>query len=224
MIIDWKNIETVLLDMDGTLLDLHFDNVFWLSHLPQRYAEHHGVCPNEATRNLHSKFDEKRGTLDWYCLEYWSDELSMNIRALKDEISHLIQERPFVREFLQQLKDCNKQRVLITNAHPDSLDLKLSITGIADSLDTIISSHQYGHPKESPEFWKSLQAEITFNPSKTLFIDDSETILEAARQYGIQHVLGIRQPDSKQQPLNSHAYPSIIHFDEVLPVQPHKSQ
>ena len=39
----WSDIDTVLLDMDGTLLDLHFDNHFWLEHLPQRYAELHGV-------------------------------------------------------------------------------------------------------------------------------------------------------------------------------------
>ena len=40
---DWENIETVLLDMDGTLLDLHFDNHFWLQHVPVCYAEKHGL-------------------------------------------------------------------------------------------------------------------------------------------------------------------------------------
>ena len=217
MNINWNTIDTVLLDMDGTLLDLHFDNFFWLNHLPQRYADHHNVCPDQAIRNLHQRFNEKRGTLDWYCLEYWSDELSLDIRALKDEIQHLIQDRPFVQEFLQQLAAKNKKRVLVTNAHPKSLELKLSVTGIQGALDTIISSHQYGYPKESPLFWQKLQKEIQFAPDKTLFIDDSETILEAARAYGISQVLGIRQPDSQQQPSSSNRFPSITHFNEIFP-------
>ena len=39
--INWKNIDTVLLDMDGTLLDLHFDNHFWQTFVPLRYAQQH---------------------------------------------------------------------------------------------------------------------------------------------------------------------------------------
>ncbi len=35
--IDWDNIDTVLLDMDGTLLDLGFDNWFWQPHVPEQY-------------------------------------------------------------------------------------------------------------------------------------------------------------------------------------------
>ncbi|MCP4043692.1 MAG: haloacid dehalogenase, partial [Gammaproteobacteria bacterium] len=35
-VINWNSIHTVLLDMDGTLLDLHFDNQFWLEHVPLR--------------------------------------------------------------------------------------------------------------------------------------------------------------------------------------------
>ncbi len=217
MNINWNHIETVLLDMDGTLLDLHFDNFFWLTHLPRRYAEHHNLCPDKATAELHQRFNEKRGTLDWYCLEYWSAELSVNIEELKEEIQHLIQERPFVREFLRQLGETGKQRVLVTNAHPNSLRLKLAVTGIGGLLDQIISSHTFGFPKESPKFWQQLQSEVHFNPAKTLFIDDSEEILDAARRFGIDTIIGIRQPDSKMEPRSSVSHPSITHFNEIFP-------
>ncbi len=217
MKIDWTTIDTVLLDMDGTLLDLHFDNYFWLTHLPRRYAEHHGLCPDQATRDLHNRFNEKRGTLDWYCLEFWSKELAVNIRELKEEINHLIQERPFVQEFLNQLGEAGKQRVLITNAHPESLELKLSVTGIGPLLDHIYSSHQFGHPKETPAFWQALEKQQHFIPARTLFIDDSIEVLRAAAEYGIGHLLGISQPDSKQTAKGVDGFPTIIHFDEILP-------
>lgn len=217
MKIDWNKIDTVLLDMDGTLLDLHFDNFFWLTHLPKRYAEHHDLCPDKATTELHARFKEKRGTLDWYCLEYWSQELSVNIRQLKEEIDHLIQERPFVQDFLQQMKTSGKQRILITNAHPQSLDLKLSVTGIKDELDRIYTSHQFGQPKESQQFWHALAQQHHFDPSRTLFIDDSIDVLRSARQYGITHLIGISQPDSKQAPKTLDGFPTIAHFDEILP-------
>lgn len=215
--IDWEQIDTVLLDMDGTLLDLHFDNFFWLTHLPRRYAEHHDLCPKQATQELHRRFQEKRGTLNWYCLEYWSNELSVNIRQLKEEIDHLIQERPFAQEFLQQLQAHGKQRVLITNAHPHSLELKLSVTGIHNLLDHVYSSHQFGQPKESQQFWQLLSEQQHFNPARTLFIDDSIDVLRSAQQYGIGYLLGMRQPDSQQAPKELDGFSSIVHFDEIFP-------
>lgn len=216
--IDWSAIDTVLLDMDGTLLDLHFDNVFWLQHLPQRYAEHHGLCPDETRKALHQRFDLMRGTLDWYCLDYWDRELSLDIRRLKEEIQYLIVERPHAIHFLQQLGQAGKQRVLATNAHPRSLELKLSRTGIGTHLDRIISSHQYRAPKESPLFWQSLVDDIGLDPARTLFIDDSVAVLQAAENFGIRHLLCIHQPDSQLLRRHEGPYPAIDHFDEILPL------
>ncbi len=215
--IDWSAIDTVLLDMDGTLLDLHFDNYFWLTHLPERFAEHHGIQPDEATRQLHQRFNEKRGTLDWYCLDYWSQQLAMDIRSMKKEIRHLIRERPHALAFLQWLGNAGIQRVLITNAHPDSLSLKLSVTGIEPLLDIIISSHDYRSPKEAPLFWQKLQQQVPFDKTRTLFIDDSEAVLNAAHKFGIEHLYSIAQPDSQQDHCPNSAFPVIHHFDDTLP-------
>lgn len=215
--IDWSAIDTVLLDMDGTLLDLHFDNYFWMTHLPRRYAEHHGLPGEEATRTLHQKFHELRGTLNWYCLDFWSEQLAVDIRTLKHEIRHLITERPHALNFLERLGQIGKSRILITNAHPDSLSLKLTMTGIAPLLDNIISSHQYQTPKEDQAFWRKLQSEIAFEPERTLFIDDSVTVLTAAREYGIGHLFQISQPDSKAPPCHCPDFEGLHHFDDLLP-------
>lgn len=144
----WSAIDTVLLDMDGTLLDLHFDNHFWLEHLPQRYAERNGLSRTEADAVLEPLFREHAGQLNWYCLDFWSRELDLSIRELKHEVAHLISLRPHADTFLAALRRAGKRVALITNAHRDSLSLKLERIELAPYFDRLISSHDYGYPKE----------------------------------------------------------------------------
>lgn len=216
-LVNWQEIDTVLLDMDGTLLDLHFDNHFWLEFLPERYAEAQGVSLEQSKKHLEELIRVHEGTLNWYCLDYWSDALELDIPALKRETQHKIAIRPHVERFLQQVRAANKCAVLITNAHRDSLNLKLEVTEIDRCLDVIISSHDYGEPKEAEGFWQALQKSHPFDPKRTLFVDDTVRVLNAAKAYGIQHLLCVHQPDS-QIPRNIEEYPAIHHFDELLPV------
>lgn len=219
MNIDWQNIDTVLLDMDGTLLDLHFDNFFWLEHLPKRYAAQNQDSHEDVIASLRQQLFDKQGTLEWYCTDYWSRQLGLNIIELKREISHLINERPQVLSFLQALKANNKSCLLITNAHPDSVALKFSVTRIEPLFDKVISSHQYGYPKEALGFWLRLQEECPFDPERTLFIDDSESVLRAAKDYGIAHLLSIKKPDSQRETSPSKQFRSIGDFAEVLSLE-----
>ncbi|MBU1436170.1 MAG: HAD family hydrolase, partial [Gammaproteobacteria bacterium] len=66
--LNWADIDTVLLDMDGTLLDLHFDNYFWLEHLPARWSEITGISVSEAKTQLQAEYAVLQGKLEWYCL------------------------------------------------------------------------------------------------------------------------------------------------------------
>ena len=195
----WHQIDTVLLDMDGTLLDLHFDNHFWLTHLPQRYAEHHGVSLALAEAELLPLFREHAGTLNWYCTDFWSRELRLSIRELKREVAHLIALRTDAELFLRALREAGKRVVLITNAHRDSLSLKLERVELAPWFERLISSHDYGFPKEDQQFWFALRQDVDFDPARALFIDDSLPILRSARAYGVAHLLAVRHPDSRGQ-------------------------
>ena len=183
--LDWAGIDSVLLDMDGTLLDLHFDNHFWLEHLPQRYAEHHGIDREQADAELLPLFRDNAGQLNWYCLDFWSRELKLSIRDLKREVAHLIALRPDADTFLAALRGAGKRVALITNAHRDSLSLKLERVELAPWFDRLISSHDYGFPKEDQQFWQALHADFGFEPARSLFIDDSLPILRSARAFGV---------------------------------------
>src|SRR5262245_4047283 len=132
---DWNHVDTVLLDMDGTLLDLNFDNHFWQHHLPRRFAEHHGRDHDEVKLELAARFRSHEGTLPWYSVDFWETELQLDLVSLKQEIAHLIAIHPGVLEFLQAARGAGKRVLLVTNAHHKSLTLKMAHTGLADHFD-----------------------------------------------------------------------------------------
>lgn len=214
--LNWSIIDTVLLDMDGTLLDLHFDSHFWRELVPQRYAEQHQLELSEARRIIAQKTNAVSGSLQWYCLDYWQQELSLDILGLKQEISHLITVRDNVFEFLQRLRDTQRQVVMLTNAHPDGLSLKMERTALTPYFDALISTHELGHPKESQQSWQQLTRIMNFDPRRTLFVDDSLVILNAARQFGIGQLLGINTPDSRQAKVDMPGVYSISDYAEIL--------
>jgi len=212
----WSDIDTVLLDMDGTLLDLHFDNHFWLELLPQRYAELHGISRAMAELELAPLFNEHVGKLTWYCLDYWTRELNLPIRDMKREIAELIALRPNADEFLAALRQTGKRVVLITNAHRDSLSLKLEKIELAPWFDRLISSHDYGYPKEEAQFWYALRQDLEFEPARALFIDDSLPILRSAQRFGIAHLLAVREPDSRSAPKDTEEFAAVDDYLDLI--------
>ncbi len=215
--VDWETIDTVLLDMDGTLLDLHFDNYFWSQHLPKRYAEIHGGNKAQARAQLVPMLAANRGTLDWYSIDYWSEQLDLDIPSLKHEIKHMISVRPHVDEFLLGLREHKKELILVTNAHQKTLDIKLACTGLGKWFDALVVSHDLHLPKEDAGFWRALHTRHPFNTQSTLLIDDTEPVLQSAQQYGIQHLVTLLQPDSKLPERLDTQFPGIHHFDEIMP-------
>lgn len=214
--LNWAQIDTVLLDMDGTLLDLHYDNYFWLHHLPQRWAEISGISRFEAEAQLKAEYAELTGKLEWYCLDYWGKRLQLPINELKREVMHKIAMRADVPDFLTALKKSGRQIALVTNAHPDSLSLKLERTELANYIDTLISTHEFGVTKEQQALWQQLQQRLGFDPARTLFVDDSLTILQAARQFGIGHLLAVANPDSQQLSRQITEFPAVTDYSVLL--------
>jgi len=214
--IDWKKIDTVLLDMDGTLLDLNFDNHFWKEFVPLKFAQQQGISKALAKQQLEPRFKSMEGKLEWYCLDYWSQVLQLDIAGLKAEVSGLIAVLPHVTEFLEKLQQSPQKVLLVTNAHRDSLGLKMEKTCLQPFFDGIISSHDFGVPKEHAGFWSLLQQQQSFDKRTTLLIDDSLAVLNSARLFGIAHLITVSKPDSKQPKKHVAGYPSIEDFRELM--------
>lgn len=212
----WDAIDTVLLDMDGTLLDKHFDDYFWEVYVPEHYSLLHDISVDEAKKQLLARYREVEDTLEWTDLEYWSHELGLDIPELKMRVNHMIGIHPYVVEFLEFCLTSRKKLYLITNAHSRTLSIKLEKTSIGPWFDRVICAEEVGLAKEDPEFWRRLETMLGYDPKRTLLADDTEKVLHSADQYGMGHLLYVARSSSRQPVCYSATYPSIDYFKELI--------
>jgi HAD superfamily hydrolase (TIGR01509 family) len=212
----WDQIDTVLLDMDGTLLDLRFDNYFWLEVLPVHYAQRHDLSLEAARAQLTPLFVAKQGSLDWYCIDFWTRELSLDIAQLKREVREHVRFLPGAERFLQTLHERGLDPVLVTNSHRGVLEIKTGQTGVARYFRRIVNSHDLGVPKERSEFWTLLQAQLAYDPARCLFVDDSLAVLNAARAHGIGQIFAISRPDSTQHARQIDGFATVERVELLL--------
>lgn len=213
---NWHEIDWVLLDMDGTILDRYFDDYFWEVVLPKEYAQIHGIPFDKARELLFKRYKKEEGTLNWTDLDFWSRSLGLNVFKLKEGIKGLIRIQPAAKDFLQFLKDKNKKTALITNAHYKSLELKLRQTNLENYFDHIITAFDLGVPKEKEAFWNGLRNLLGFSPQCTMFIDDNETVLETAKRSSIRYVIYKAKPNLNELSKFSKRFPTIVSFKELM--------
>ena len=187
---------TLMLDMDGTVLDLAFDNYMWQELVPRRYALQNDMPYDDARELLMDKYRAVQGDLEWYCLDHWCDRLGIDVIQLHHDASHRIGYLPGALQFLRKVHELDIRVLLVTNAHPDTLALKDAMTGLGDYFDGLHSSHDFGFAKESQNFWNALQEDVGFDSETTLFVDDSLPVLRSARDYGVRMLVTVTQPDT----------------------------
>ncbi|HIE64656.1 MAG: GMP/IMP nucleotidase [Nitrospira sp.] len=215
--IPWEKIDTVLLDMDGTLLDRYFDDYFWEELVPEKFSDLRGISLSEAKKLLYAAFKGEERTLNWTDIYYWSDRLGLDIVALKVEMSDQVRVHLGVLPFLKFIQDGGKEVVLVTNAHPKTVQIKLGQTDLSPYLDTILCSSDIGVPKEDLEFWRGAERVLLFDKSKTLFVDDNEAVLRAADSFGIKYLLQKNNASSRRVQSPPTTFRSLDHFDSLIP-------
>ena len=214
--IDWHNIDDVLLDMDGTLLDLHYDSTFWLKNIHSIVSRLTGEHEELIRARFHAELAKHEGTLIWYCTDHWAEFFGIDLIQAKKQFTHLIRFRPHAPRFLNALKPLPLRTLIVTNAHPDVITLKLDVLPLREMVDGIISSHQYGVAKEHADFWLALFDEYSIDPDRTLFADDSPRVLDAANRAGIREVIEIRHPNLAEPPRSTWKR-GVNDFDVIIP-------
>jgi len=216
----WAQIDLVMLDMDGTLLDRHFDDYFWEHFVPEVYARNNQLTGAEARQRLLKKYQAREGTLAWTDLDYWSDQLGLDIPDLKNQVDHLIAVHPYVLVFLEYCRDRGKTIWLVTNAHSKTLEIKMAKTALQGHFDRLICAEEVGVAKEDPDFWARLRRLHDYHPQRTLLVDDTEKVLHSAARGGIEYLLHVARPSSRATARPSAHFPSITYFKELIPTHP----
>ena len=211
-----KDIDYVLLDMDGTLLDKYFDDYFWEHLVPEKYADKHTITFGRAKEELLAKYKSHEQTLNWTDIDFWSRELHLDILALKEQIRHIIEVHPHVESFLKLMKQRGKRTFIATNAHYKVLDMKLRKTDLGKYLTGSITSDAMGYPKEKIEFWEKAEKQLGFRREHTLFVDDTLAVLQTAKAFGIKYVVYKALGNSRMTPGSSSEFPAIMDFNELM--------
>ncbi|HMB73051.1 MAG TPA: GMP/IMP nucleotidase [Gammaproteobacteria bacterium] len=196
--INWSEIDTLLLDMDGTVLDLAFDNYFWLELVPQRFAHARGMAYEAALEEFRAHNERALGTLNWYCIDHWSDQLGLDIATIKHDVRHRIAYLPGALPFLRAARDFGLRPIVVTNAHRRTLAIKMRQTHLERHVDAVYSSHDFGHPKESAQFWRRFESSAGLRRERCVLIDDSRPVIAAGRAHGLGGTVTITQPDSSR--------------------------
>jgi putative hydrolase of the HAD superfamily len=215
--LDWRGIDTVLLDLDGSLLDLGYDSHFWSVMVPEAWGRERGLDLATAQEQLHPILCAPQGTLDWYCIDYWSRELGLDIPAMKRADAQRVRWLPGAQQFLLRVRALGKRLVLLTNAHPMTLAIKDGSAGIVRHFDASFSAHAFDAPKEDARCWRGLATVEPYAPGRTLFIDDSLPVLRAARAAGIGTLFVVRHPDTTRAPRDHDEFPAIDRVADLLP-------
>lgn len=216
----WDQIDDVLLDMDGTLLDRHFDNFFFEEALPSRYAAIHGLPFEEARDHLRGMYRSVEGELAWTDLHYWSEQVGIDVVAMHRELDHLIGFLPGAEEFLRFLRRIGKRVTIVTNAHKAGVSVKAARTGLDRYVDRILDAFEVGFLKMRPEYWPNCQRLVGFDPARSLYMDDDEGCLMAAKRFGVAYLVHSARSSSHLPPVPLDEFVSVSSFVPLLSARP----
>ncbi|TLY26010.1 MAG: haloacid dehalogenase [Nitrospirae bacterium] len=218
--LNWNDIDDVLLDMDGTLLDRHFDNFFFEEELPRRYAALHGVQLEESRDTLMAMYRSVEGELAWTDLHYWTQRLGIDVVAMTKELDHMIGYLCGAEEFLQHLQQLEKRVTIVTNAHESGVAIKVAKTGLNRYVDRIVNACEVGYLKMRPEYWPNCAQLLGFDPTRSLYMDDDEGCLNAAKEFGIAHLIHSAKSSSQLPPSPLTQFISVTGFSPLFNGRP----
>ncbi|HSQ51250.1 MAG TPA: HAD family hydrolase [Nitrospiraceae bacterium] len=214
--LNWGEIDDVLLDMDGTLLDRHFDNFFFEEELPRRYAALHRLTFEDSRDTLMAMYRSVEGELAWTDLRYWTKRVGIDVVALHRELDYMIGFLPGAEDFLRYLHQIGKRVTIVTNAHEAGVSVKVAKTGLDQHVDRIVNAFEVGYLKMRPEYWPHCQRLLGFDPARSLYMDDDEGCLIAAQQFGVAHLIHSAKSSSQLPPAPLSQFVSITGFSPLL--------
>ena len=132
--------------------------------------------------------------------------------------SEVIKTKPFVKEFLNKLKNEGKKLYVLTASPHITVDICLKNNGVYDLFNEVWSSDDYvGMTKNSPDIYLALAQRIGCKTDDIIFFDDNILALENAKKAGV-YTVGVfdEHYEIPKEDVMAMADEYIMTFEEML--------
>jgi putative hydrolase of the HAD superfamily len=181
-------IKVLSFDVDGTLVDAKFADLFWNDGVPRVYAEKKGLGFKEAKAYLQERYNEVGDSdLKWYLPEYWFEELEIEINP-RDLIKDYVCELHVYPEVPGVLERLSKKYMLIASSNAPRIFLEESIKCLCEYFDhTFSSTTDFGMVKKLPDFYFNVLEILKIKPEEMVHVGDHfEFDYEVPMQAGVK--------------------------------------
>ncbi|MDZ5724138.1 HAD family phosphatase [Acetobacterium sp. K1/6] len=211
------NVEGMIFDLDGTLID---SMPAW-ENIGSDFLKKHGIAPpddlNETIKTM--SFAESAR----YFIEFYG--VAMTEEQVGDEINGMIREnyarhialKPFVKEALDQYLKQGIKMGILTATHKTLTELVLRRFGLQNHFEFILTSGMTGLPKSQPEIYHQAVAQLQLPAQRITIFEDSLYCIKAARETGC-HIIGVFDEASKEdwEAIKRSSDSVIMSFKELL--------
>ncbi|MYL56975.1 pyrophosphatase PpaX [Virgibacillus halodenitrificans] len=175
------NIDTILFDLDGTLIDTNelitasFEHTFKKHNLSFTKEEIMGFNGPPLLDTFHNIDPERADVLVKTYREHNLAEHDRYVKAF-----------PYAVETIQKLKNSGKKVGIVSTKMAKSVHMGLTLTGLEPLFNTIITYDDVQHAKPHPEPVIKAMKELDADGTSTLMVGDNYHDIVAGKNAGVQ--------------------------------------
>lgn len=175
-------VETILFDLDGTLIDTNELIIASFTHTLEKFADR----PYKREEIIDFIGSPLRDSLEKVNTEL-VDEM-MDAYRTHNLANHekYVKAYPTVVETIARLKEAGFKLGIVTTKLSDTAKLGLKLTGMEDQFDLLIGLDDVEHAKPHPEPILKAMDKLEANPMTTMMVGDNYHDIEAGHNAGVQ--------------------------------------
>lgn len=177
-----------IFDIDGTILD---SMTVWVDITNEFFHDHGIAISKEETLSYQSQsFEESLVAIhDTYLPNISvSDMFSDFQRRANDKYKNELPAKPYVIEYIKQLKDHGVKLAVATSGFPELVKASFTRLGIYDYFDVYTYSSEVGCSKSSPDIYLLAAKRLGLEPSECTVFEDIATGIKSAAGAGFNTV------------------------------------